>query len=79
MNKNDKLNEIFDKFKDKFSGAFHTVLWEIMINENRKGKEAAFVSNYENGGLRLGIADKDISGYTPTPVMFVSNIKHDEI
>ncbi len=78
MEKTEILNKLFDKYKDRFDGSFHNVLWQIMINGKRKDTESCFVSNYTNRGLDLGIADKNESGYTFAGCCFKYNVTYDE-
>lgn len=73
-----KVSRIYDKFKEKFLGNFHNALWQIIINERFKGKNVAFVQNFNNSGIELGIADKMHRGYTPTATMFDIDVKYDE-
>ncbi len=72
MQKSDIVEKVFQKHKDNFDGSFHTTLWEILFNGARdvSKKESAFTPIIDNGFTRLGIADKDKRGYTPTPAVF---------
>ncbi len=67
-----KLNSLYERFKNDFEGSFHNVLWQIMINENRKGDEGncAFTPAIKNGETLLGIADRGMSGYCSTGAGF---------
>ena len=68
-----KLNDIYNKHKEQFTGSFHTVLWHIIIGESKKGGGAAFtpIPPISPAGFSIGIANK-VGGYTPTLANFVS-------
>ena len=67
----EKLNTIFDKFKDKFEGAFHSVLWKLMINHDATDRLKAFTPCLTDQGIIvLGIAHKGLAGYTPSLAYF---------
>ena len=70
----DRLNKIYDQFKNHFDGAFHTLLWEMMIKNKTKGKVMAF-TNLVNGELAL--AHGEGGGYLSTGVSFKTN-NHNE-
>ena len=74
----DKTNRLFDKYKDKFEGAFHNLLWKLLVDETRLGKMSAFTTNYTGNGLTVGIADHGSMGYTPTGVYFKEEVTHDQ-
>lgn len=72
----EKLNTIFDKFKDKFEGAFHSVLWKLMINHDATDRLKAFTPCLTDQGIVLGIAHKDLAGYTPSLAYFKPDTYH---
>lgn len=63
-----QLNQLFDKYKGLTNGAFHTALWELMVNQPER-TNAAFVfiavPNEEPGNI--GVVDFNERGYTPAP------------
>ena len=71
----EKVNYLFDKYKSNFSGFFHNMLWQFLVNETRNlnKKETALTPVIKDGRTELGIADKNVGGYTPTMVAFVGN------
>lgn len=69
MTKADKVRHLADKYKDKFEGSIHDILWRIIVNEMRKvNLKSCFVSTYP-GTVEVGIADLDQAGYTPVKSM----------
>lgn len=74
----DIIHHLYEKYKDKFDGSLHNILWQIIVNERFKGEKACFVSNYSHRGLDLGIATKNENGYIFGGCCFKENIKHDE-
>lgn len=74
----DKVNELFEKYKEKFVGALHNVLWKLLVDKVRANSKSAFVSNYTSHGLELGIADFGKNGYSPTATHFADGITYDE-
>jgi hypothetical protein len=70
----DKVNQLFEKYGDKFPNCFfHTLLWNLFVEKTRKLTDAAFTPVIQNGYTILGIADKGIKGYTPTTAVFETN------
>lgn len=71
----EKVNYLFDKYKSNFSGFFHNMLWQFLVNETRNlnAKETALTPVIKDGHTELGIADKNRGGYTPTMVIFVNH------
>jgi hypothetical protein len=74
----DKMNRLFDKYKDQLEGMFHNMLWKLLMEEIRFGKMSALTTNYTGNGLVIGIADYGSTGYTPTGVYFKKDIPYDE-
>lgn len=74
METTEKLDSIYEKFKNHFpQSSFHDVLWQLLINEVRKGKQSAFTAVIKDGYTLLAIADKNEKGYTPTNAIFSSD------
>ena len=74
----DKLNRIYDKFKDKFpNSSFHSVLWLIMVDERFKNEKAAFTPQHKHDALNLGIAC-GCDGWIPSMAYFADGMKYDE-
>ena len=74
----DKLDRLFKKYQKDFSGLYHTFLWELIMNENRKGKESALICLHNKRGFNVGIADKGENGYTPTMICFTEGTTQDD-
>ena len=74
----EKVNQLYEKYKDKFPNTFlHNLLWQIFVNNKIKLTDAAFVPAIKNGYTELGIADKGEKGFRPTAVVFQTH-NHDE-
>jgi hypothetical protein len=71
----DKLNEVYDKYKDEFTGQFHSVLWKIMVGGKNRTWVEAFHCVYREGGLELVLALPDDGGYIPTMTWFVNKYR----
>lgn len=70
-NQTEIVEEIYLKFKKHFPNTFfHNLLWQLLINKTRSLKDAAFIPVIVSGYQTLGIADKNVSGYSPTGVVF---------
>lgn len=74
----DRMNEVYEKYKQYFLSNFHSVLWHLYVDNTFAGKVTCFVQNFKNGGIMLGIATANESGYTPTPAYFADGTKHDQ-
>lgn len=64
----EKVHFLCDKYEDKTEGMFQNTLWQLLVNEVRRGVQSAFVYIYvpsKKNGVNVGIADMDVSGYTP--------------
>lgn len=67
----EKVDFLFEKYKDKFTNSFlHTTLWNFFIKKTRKLTDAAFTPIITKKHMIVGIADRDIKGYTPTMLVF---------
>jgi len=78
MSSTDKVNQLYEKYKDKFPNSFlHNLLWKLLVEKNRKLTDASFTPVIKNGHTELGIADKNERGYSPTGIVFESH-KYDE-
>ncbi len=62
----DKFNTIFEKYEDKFEGAFHDLLWKLIVNKIHKEKPRALTTVVQSGYTELGLALKNEPGYIPT-------------
>jgi len=63
----DKLHRVYEKYKDRIESFFHTFLWRILVDETFKGRTYAIVAVLQEGGFyRIGIAEQNVPGYTPT-------------
>lgn len=73
MKTTDKLNVIYEAnrrfFRNTLPG-LHDRLWKIMVNEQFKDKEAAFITHISSGQYELGIAIKNEPGFIPTGLIF---------
>lgn len=77
----DKLNFLYDKYKDKMVGSFHNTLWQILINDCRKDIQSAFVYVFvpsKIGSTHVGIADLNVKGYTPATFDFNTSVSEEE-
>lgn len=74
----DRMNEVYDKYKQYFLSNFHSVLWHLYVENTFAGNVICFVQNFKNGGIILGIATANESGYTPTPAYFADGIHYDK-
>lgn len=79
MEKAEKVDKIYDKFKNKFVGDLHNVLWQIIVNGVREDKISAFTSAISANGYKLGIADEQIKGYSSTGVVFKEPALYDDV
>lgn len=77
-NSTDRMNEVYEQFKDHFTGSFHTTLWHLYVDDITAGKLTCFIGNFTNAGEQLGIAVANEWGYIPTPAYFKSGITHDK-
>jgi hypothetical protein len=71
----DKLNVIYNMYKDLFSQGYHNLLWQIMINE--KHGEKVFTAAYTDSGLELVIACPE-GGYISAMCIFNDNISYNK-
>jgi divalent metal cation (Fe/Co/Zn/Cd) transporter len=77
---------LFDKLYDKFEGffsknsfpSFNDILWQIVINEILKGRNAAITSVLTENGMELAIVYKGEKGYYPTHVLFNSDVTYNK-
>lgn len=74
----DKLNLLYERYKDKFDGQFHSLLWKVIVDEVRDSVTASLTPCITSNGTEIGIADYKKKGYTPTGVWFKPNIIHDD-
>jgi hypothetical protein len=74
----DRMNEVYDQYKEYFVSLFHTAMWRIYVDNITAGKLCCFVHNFKNGNIQLGIAYANEAGYMPLPAYFKDGIKHDE-
>ncbi len=73
----DLANKLFDKYKDSTEGLFLNSLWQILVNGCRANVQSAFVYVYVpavKGGVNVGIADLNVSGYTPATFSFKADV-----
>jgi hypothetical protein len=69
----EKISRIYEEFKENFTGAFHSILWEIIVNKIQGDKSIAFLPIVDCEGYMLGIATQDEQGYTPTMAYFTAH------
>ncbi len=78
----DLYNDLLTKFEKHFQSgmpSFGNVLWQLFVNDAWDHcKPHCFVSNYDNNGLVLGIAEHSESGYHNTHVYFNDGITYDQ-
>lgn len=76
----EKLNYLFEKYEKNTEGLFHTLLWRLLINELRKNVRSAFVfiHGMPQDKVNVGIADLDVSGYTPALFSIKSTVSDKE-
>ena len=68
----DRLNKIYDKYNKDFEqgiSSFHNLLWQIMINNNFKGRVVVFYPIVTSEGNEMVVAS-GTGGYTETGVIF---------
>jgi len=66
----DRLNRIYDQYKDEFEGDFHNMLWQILVNKVFGDRRMAFHAAILDTGYILGIAEENKPGYHPSYVFF---------
>lgn len=75
----EKMNSLFEKYKDKTEGMFHNCLWQLMVNEVRdlkSGKSCFVYIRY--GDHQVGIVDRGTKGYVPATFRFKSEVSQEE-
>lgn len=76
---NEKLKLIYDKYKDKFIGSFHTALWHTLIDGPQVGSTFIYIAVLsDKRGLIMGLAKPNEGGYYPTPAGFAEGVTYDE-
>jgi hypothetical protein len=75
-----KLNALYEKHKNKTEGLFHNTLWQLMVNNVRKGMLSAFVYIYgqPKDRVNVGIADYGHKGYTPATFKIKETVGENE-
>jgi hypothetical protein len=73
VNAIEKVNKIYAAFKFETTGSFHTFLWRILVDKVRDGRICA-LTYLEAGPNQIGLADKDMGGYTPVPFSFLESV-----
>jgi hypothetical protein len=76
-NSTDRMNEVYEQFKEFFISNIHTALWHLYVDDITAGKLTCFAANYTNAGQQLGIAVANEWGYIPTPAYFKDGITYD--
>jgi len=75
----DKLNVIYDKYKDYFESNFHTALWRILVDNVQDGKLGCFTHGYVSSrGNVLAFAIANEYGYLPLPTTFKEGLTYEE-
>lgn len=78
LTQSEKLHKVFDKYKDKFVGNLHGLLWIILMEERYKNTKKVLVQNFSKHGIDLGLAEENQKGYLQTATWFAEGIKYDE-
>ncbi len=67
----DKLNYLYEKYGHQVH-SLHDLLWQLLMNE--KFIDRVITLTVIVGNNEIGIAEKGLRGYTPTPAMFITQM-----
>lgn len=73
----ERLTKIYNDHGEAMHN-LHSLLWQILINEQFIDKIITLAVLVEDWGYSIGIAEKGTGGYTPTPTHFKSGTEYHE-
>lgn len=77
MKTEDKFDKVHTAIKKRFPSkpalnTIHNVLWQVIVNQNFKGRKVCFTCVVADGENQLAICEKNTPGYLPTKVSFLT-------